>query len=446
MLFKGLTIGDIHVGAGDPELLNTELKIFENYIKASDDLDMVVFTGDFFHKKLTANDIAFRYGESFFYRVLRLCAAKDILVRVIQGTTSHDHQQLLNFKSYEEHYDNLRVIFKVENEVLSFENGDETFELSILWVPEEYPEDMKAYYSGILFDLGLEEGEAAYDLCFGHGTFDFQAWASQKQESERHIKSAPVFDSALFTNIIMGGTIFGHIHTRSSKGTVTYPASFSRNAHGEEGDKGFAEFSYDLNSLDYSVKFINNTLAPVFKTIDYDVADGVTLEEKIIYILEELADCYKLRIFYRLNRSDESRANLALLKEYFSSYSQVSFKEDRIDIEMEEGDEENLEESVSAYLARYSYILDNDINIVEVIRKYLKEDRGLSISDEMIEKFISPEATSVPKRNSSTQVKEEVEESIIATVEKLPVEEVPAEVKSVRKTSSLKIRRKTQVD
>jgi DNA repair exonuclease SbcCD nuclease subunit len=198
-MLNWISISDIHFGDGDPVKLYEELDTeFFVYVKRiAKDLDLITMAGDLFHRKLSMNEISSKLVLKFVDKLLEICYENDIKLRFIKGTTTHDFNQLDNFKHHELNFD-FRIINTVECE--------EIFpDVYALYIPEEYMENPEEYYSEY---LPPADG-AKYDIIVGHGTFDFVAFENQQQESERPIKNAPVFKYKDFDEYAYGPVVFG---------------------------------------------------------------------------------------------------------------------------------------------------------------------------------------------------------------------------------------------
>ena len=98
---------------------------------------------------------------------------------MIQGTKSHDLNQLQIFKHYEDDEDlDFRIIETVQDE--------EILGLKVLYVPEEYPENSDEYYSAYK--------QNKYNIMFAHTTFDFVAQPGQIEISKKDTHTAPGYD------------------------------------------------------------------------------------------------------------------------------------------------------------------------------------------------------------------------------------------------------------
>ena len=76
-------------------------KVLYTYDK-KDELDMVIINGDYWGTKLSLNSIDAKLGISFINELYTVCKENDILIRMIKGTLSHDHNQLGAFKYLED--------------------------------------------------------------------------------------------------------------------------------------------------------------------------------------------------------------------------------------------------------------------------------------------------------------------------------------------------------
>jgi hypothetical protein len=366
-----LSIADIHWGAINPKLLTDELdEIFIKYIETNKKkLDLIVIDGDYYDTKLNMVSPSCKASIAFMDKLVGICYENDIKLRIVQGTITHDFSQLENFKYFEKQFD-FRVISKVDCE--------EIFpEVYILWMPEEYPENWREYYAEY---MNLEDG-AKYDMVFFHGTFDFTAFESQKQESEKPLKNSPVFSFKDFSDIVHGPLIGGHIHTRKFyKDKVFYSGSFTRFCFGEPEPKGFLHISYNPKTTDYSVNFIKNKLAPEYNTINLSdiCTEEESLESKVTKLkhLASLGGNLKIKIDLEIA---EDLGSLAVIKESFSNSENVV-----IDItEKLEKEKEELEDNT------FSFIVNREYPVPDTLKKYIEIVYNMDIPIDTINELIA---------------------------------------------------------
>jgi hypothetical protein len=367
MKYKGMLLADIHFGAGDPKKLYSELKegILKTVKVLKDELKFIAILGDYFERKLALNSDASRLGLRFMHELISICEEFDIKLRVIRGTITHDLNQLDNFKHLELDATNFRVINNAEYEEL-------LPDLHVLWIPEEYPEDWKNSYKHFFDDL--EEGQK-YDLILGHGTMEFEAFKGQISESERPIKSAPVFSEKEFIELA-NYTFFGHIHRASNyRQRVFYCGSFSRTAFGEEEPKGYYTFDYDTDTCKGIVEFIENESAPIYNTYHIDDIKSECDNDDALVIdsIKTLRkECFRLRI---LNEDDVSSL---VLKEHFSEVDGISIKTKKPSGPTRERSDE------------YDLVFADGHELIPTIRRYIQMKHHRTYNDDVISDCITP--------------------------------------------------------
>ena len=165
MIIKGVSINDIHFGIRDSKRVYEELQIVKDFLN-NNEVDMLTLNGDYFDCKLSVGDPATFYAVAFFDELIKIVREKKIIFRVLQGTKSHDLNQLQIFKHYEE---DLSLDFRIIETAESEELFDGQFK--VLYIPEEYPENCDEYYS--------EYKKEKYNILFMHGTWDFVAMPGQ---------------------------------------------------------------------------------------------------------------------------------------------------------------------------------------------------------------------------------------------------------------------------
>lgn len=272
--YLGLVISDIHVGAFDSDKLYKEWKdIFISYIIKSIDshrkIDFIVICGDFFDHKFYLNDKDAILAYRMLYELISITESMNTQIRIVYGTESHEVNQyeLIPFLSNEKR---IKVIKHVEEE--------EIFPgFNFLYLPEEFIEDKESYYKEYFSKTNF------YDYIFGHGVLKEVVSSNMiihlDKKSKR--KSIPIFNSNELGNICKGQVFFGHFHIRKIiKDKFFSVGSFSRYQFGQEEEKGFYEISYNKTDNTYDFKFIENTLADTYKTINFGYNHKIFNNEK----------------------------------------------------------------------------------------------------------------------------------------------------------------------
>ena len=364
-------IADIHFGAMKSDFLYEQLKLnFLNVLEGKK-VDMIVFGGDMFHSIITMNYSTSHIVLMFMEEVVDLCRRNGIkYVRIIQGTMSHDNNQLHNFNIFENQSDvDFKIIMSVSAEKLP--NG-----IRILYVPEEYMENQDEYYDQYL------RVHKYYDFIFGHGMFKEVAFEAKNQLSEVTMSKAPVFDSKVFINSCRGPIYFGHIHTQTTiRDHIYYPGSFSRFKHGEELDKGWILCMYSIKSHRYIQEFIVNNMAPIYTTVTVE-AEKYFMEhpEKIVSIVNSIkADFIRVKIVIK-DQIDCAFA-LSYLNESFKTHSNIKVE---IVNEIEFKKEKEVEGLIDKAWEKYHFIFEKGITRVEKIQKFIETKYDKTIPLEII--------------------------------------------------------------
>lgn len=140
-VYVGALIADVHVGALDAHELYFQLnEVFIKTIKELPVLDFIVICGDLIDKKISMNSQHATILLNFISDIKDIIKSKEnpVKLRILKGTESHDNRQLEVLHSVLQGID-YKIINEVEEEYL-FED------FKVLYIPEEYMEDMDEYY------------------------------------------------------------------------------------------------------------------------------------------------------------------------------------------------------------------------------------------------------------------------------------------------------------
>lgn len=378
--FKFAIIADIHFGAVPPSELFKELcMVFLDKIKKTP-LDMIVIAGDFYNSILTLNSKSSQLSFLFMKMLLKIARENKIkYVRIIEGTLSHDNNQLTNFQILKDMDGvDFDIIMTVHSEVLT--NG-----MRILYVPEEYMDNPEEYYKPYL------EAEP-YDLIFGHGMFKETSFG-EPQKSELQISKAPILDSKKLLAVCKGPIFFGHIHiAKTIKKRIFYCGSFSRWCFGEEAEKGFYLCTYNWKTYDFSTKFIVNTLARLYNTVT--VSNLASYKETINGLLgtcKQLKEtCDRLRILIIILATDEPcQYELNVMREYYSNKPEYKLEV----INKQDADARmSAEEQTQELKNEYSFLFDNGLSYDQKIQKFIQKKYTTDIETERIKDILSIDA------------------------------------------------------
>jgi len=399
MVNKFLFINDLHFGIPDTEREYNELqKHFIPYIKEHD-LDVIFFGGDYFDHKLSLGETSSLLGLQFFNQVVNICKEKDIKIRIIEGTQSHDRFQPkvlenlitesganLLFRmcgSNQALLENLTVTPDKDIDYKYFEVAEveDLLGMKVLYVPEEYPMNIDEYYSKFK--------EMDLDLMIMHCTWDFIGFGGEADNKRNDIHSAPIFVYKEWEKALSHGTaICGHIHGRHGYKTpegmkIIYPASFTAWSFDQISDRGFlyGEFDTDKHTLHY--EFINNPDSPKFANLD--IGDlGLDLNTTDI-------DVIKNKIQEQKDKVDHLKVNLDALPNEKKLVLKDYYKENRDIIPDVSASKVLFEASNNEEFKKYDYLLQDKLTIEQAIQKFMKENMNIEMTEEQIKEIITEE-------------------------------------------------------
>lgn len=281
---KIASISDIHLGHRQ----TPTRRILENLRQAFPDteetgeLDIILIVGDLFDGPL-----GFYSDDAFLvllwmFDFVKMCKRRDIIVRVLEGTRSHDWKQNVWFPVVET-ISALDVDVKYISE-LSIEYI-EKLDINILYVPDEWrPETDQTWME--VKQLLAERNLLQVDFTALHGAFDEQM--PEQADCPKH--SAERYQSITRYNVFAG-----HIHQKWVYGKILGNGSFDRLIHGEEEPKGHWRVHY-RNGESVKTKFVENTEAMLYRTIKCVKLPVEEAMKKIDQATQNIPDGSHLRI------------------------------------------------------------------------------------------------------------------------------------------------------
>lgn len=231
-------------------------------------VDMLICAGDLFDRDLAGPSIEQQLITEFLQWLVGFCLEYDIVLRLLEGTPSHDRQQgyLL-----ERIAGNTPLDFKYVK-TLSIEHN-ERFGIDILYLPDEWTTDCQrtqALVEALLIDHGL----STVHVTVMHGMFEFQAPA--------HV-DIDTHDESFYQHITTMACICGHVHRPIKRGVIIVPGSTIRFCHGEEEAKGLWSMVFYRHGGS-SFKFHENLHAVKFLDLDLTgLTDEAAIEKASIF-------------------------------------------------------------------------------------------------------------------------------------------------------------------
>lgn len=252
-------IGDLHLGHNRTPTEHTiaSLKMWLGGVLNR--IKVLFFTGDVFDKLISYPSHDAVIITLFIKWVLNECSMRNIVVRVLEGTRSHDWEQSHMFVTMNSSV-NVKWIREVSIEYIP------VLDMHVLYVPDEanrWCKDTLEQVHKLLIKHKLSE----CDIAMMHGVFKYQLSLLPDTHNQ-----------AEYEAIVKHNIYIGHIHTRIVSGKVQPPGSFERLAHNEEELKGAILATYDGSTV--TNEFIPNATA--YPYISINVADV------------ELAEAFKL--------------------------------------------------------------------------------------------------------------------------------------------------------
>lgn len=265
-IVRAAIVSDIHIGHKKTKtafiLDNLNRHLATDEVLAS--IDVLFIAGDFFEELLPTYSDDYHLAAKWIAKLLRKCHRHGVIVRILEGTRSHDRGQgvlFVTINEVNEKSGKRAVDLKYVNE-LSIEYI-EKLGLSVLYVPDDWAPNTQDTLDQVKALL-VQKNMTSVDIAVMHGQFKHQIPAG--------IGHIPMHDEQEYSNLVRLAIFIGHVHTSSSFGKIYAQGSFDRLSHAQEEPKGFFKAEFQQDS--HSVIFVENTDAAIYKTITCD-ADNV---------------------------------------------------------------------------------------------------------------------------------------------------------------------------
>lgn len=208
-------------------------------------LDLICINGDLFDRKFMTNSDVVMYASMFIADIINICRMKQATFILLQGTMSHDANQVKIYLHYMYQSDiDVRVVTNIRFEMVKG--------IRILCIPELYGID-ESYYQDILFNSDF------YDMCIMHGTIKGAVYGD-------NVGQGRLFTMEDFLNC-KGPIISGHIHKADTfYNHFYYCGSPYRWRFDDDCFKGFILMSYNSYSRQYYIDY-EEIISDKYKTI-----------------------------------------------------------------------------------------------------------------------------------------------------------------------------------
>jgi hypothetical protein len=308
MLKKELRIGavsDIHMG----HARNPTASICKNFRREINNaeflrsIDLLLIVGDFYEKLLSNDSQDSMDSDVEISLLLRNCQRYGVVLRVVEGTRSHDRGQPRRFlTNLDKQRDaglplpDLQYFNTIHIEYI------ESLGIHMLYVPDDMGNTAQTLER--VRELMSEMGLSQVDFAMMHGFFPHQLGNIPEQA---HLVHDPQAYLALVRFLIF----IGHVHTTSQYERIFAQGSFDRLAHNEEGPKGYLRAVVQPDG-NFVMEFLENTGALIFKTIAVETDDVVEAILQIDRQVEGLASGSYIRVLTPVGHSILSNNKMLL--------------------------------------------------------------------------------------------------------------------------------------
>lgn len=365
-----LTLNDLH--------FKNDLKFTTNLISSLwkcaltkevlERIAILYLAGDIFDHSLTLCQEALSHVIAFIVTLLKHCKANNIIVRVLNGTPSHDIGQSRLFVTLNKSYNinvNLRYITEVEVEYI------QPLNIHVLYIPDEY--SVSAAETQKIVRKCLRSAKVIkVDYCIMHGFFEHQL---------TYGNSALAHSTRFYTRITKRYTFIGHYHKRTRKGHILGGGAFERDSHGYEEDKGaYYVTSYGGDRSRDKVEFLVNLYSAPYKSIDIRKIPKEETEMVYEKVDRELS---KLPAYANvMTKEDPNRPHKIAIQRLKGKYADLHFKWTLV----LKGDVDRKEGSRVLNDVSFSAVAFNENTAVDIMSEKLS-DRGLAAMLEIMKEI-----------------------------------------------------------
>lgn len=318
------SISDIHLGnrRTDAEYIIDNLDKYLTNRNTLEDIDILFLVGDVFDTQLMLSSTDIPFIQAWIGKLLVLCAKHNVILRILEGTPSHDRAQSEQFNSINNiilsssnHFADMRYV-----DTLSIEHIDK-YNIDVLYLPDEWNSSNEQTQLEVA-ELLEAKGLSQVDYVVMHGTFEHQL--------PPHVKS-PKHNNQYYESITKKLIFVGHIHIHSIQGKIVAQGSFDRLSHNDEVDKGYVKVNV-FEDDHYCINFIKNENAKIYKTIVSVNEDNETLINRLIKVVDGLPEESYIRI--QCMKNDDVANIISIVKKrwplYIWSVTFISEDEDQI--------------------------------------------------------------------------------------------------------------------
>ena len=367
MKYNIVATADYHWGAMDADKQLQESQFILDYL-TNNKVDLFVICGDYFDHRLLVNSKAAINAMAFIQAVINISQDKKFTIVVMQGTESHDYDQLEIFRSFES------PSFKIIKET----TFDETLSgLKCLYTPDEtmISDD---YYVKYINTINRDD----IDIMFFHGTFDINAIGRNMHDQIPNV----LFDYSFFNRNVQL-MVGGHWHNGDNYGKMYYTRSPYRWKFEEDLPKGFIHIEYNTSTKKYKLNRIENITTDRYYTFYVDTSLYTEINQYSILLSDVkrmLADGIE-HIRIKITITDDKELNNScidnIINEFQNSKQVKVVTENKYAKQIKKT---HLEEN-NEYIDKFKYIFDGNNSISKIYQQFIFDTKGIDIPLEEIE-------------------------------------------------------------
>lgn len=371
MKYNIVATADYHWGAMDADKQLQESQFILDYL-TNNKVDLFTICGDYFDHRLLVNSKAAINAMAFMQAVINISQDKKFNIVIMQGTESHDFDQLEIFRSFESQS------FKIIKET----SVDESLPgLQCLYAPDEnlISHDYYAKYIDVINRDDL-------DIMFFHGTFDINAIGRSIDDQIPNV----IFDYSFFNkkvNLMVGG----HWHNGDNYGKMYYTRSPYRWKFEEDLPKGFIHIEYDTKTKKNKIERVENTNTDRYYTFYVDTSLYNDINQYSV-LLNEVGTMIRdgvEHIRIKISITDDKELNNScidnIINEFQNSKLVKVVTENKYAKQIKKS---HIEES-NQYMDKFKYIFDGNNSISTIYKKFIYDTKGIDIPLEEIESIIN---------------------------------------------------------
>lgn len=357
-------LADLHIGLHRIPAATMKQQLKDHCLKPLKDmkyLDCIAICGDLLHTIISLNS---DYSELYLWfidKIYKIAKKRKAIVLILKGTPAHDNGQLSNIKSYINNEDGVDFrIYETIEEITLWED------YKVLILPDVKVADKKEFEKHLTKDK-------RFDLILGHGLVDSMQFFTQ--ESESMPTKTYVFNTDDLIASSKGPVLFGHIHQyQCIKNHFYYIGPFTLLERGGT-NSGFAVVGiYNKDRSKFKVEhYINPDAADYY---DFEVTRKILANypiDEIFEAIDELLEGTKSNdlITLRITRSDsiEDTDKVYMLESRYRKDRRISIVK-KVKTKKEEISEKENQERKD----KYSYIMDKNLSMSEILFKYYETE------------------------------------------------------------------------